>query len=185
MTAFTYRAGGLLEGQVAFRSEVDALFQILSVSDPPDDNDLKLIQQLQEELWKMPQADGAGIAISPFGRLKGEWVRSKLKAHIDRKANARGHSIVLQLKFGTHTHIPLSALAFAWLKRRIDRRMSDACFPIEYLQTAEDALVRAASESQYSLEPSELELVITRPSGEQSPAISMKRVDGRVIIDGI
>lgn len=183
ITSFTYRAGALFDREVAFCEEIDQLFKILSVSETAEEGDLRLTLKVQEELRRMLHADGAGTAISPFGRLKGEWADSNLKAEIDIKANANGQSVALPLKIGPNTSVPLSALAFAWLKRRIDRRMSDACYPIEYLQTAEDALVKAASESQYSLVPSGVELIVSLPEGEHPSSLSMKRINGRVILD--
>lgn len=181
ISAFTYRAGAMVDLEFTFGGEIEQLVQVLSLADLKSDDSVRLVDDIQGELWRMLHEDDQGTRIAPFARLKGDWVKSKLRPRIDAGATKTGHSIVLQLKFGDQTQIPLSALAFVWLKRRIDRAMSDKRFPVEYLDTARDALIRAASESGYSLADSDLELVIQLPDKRN---VRMRRSQGRVIIDG-
>jgi hypothetical protein len=183
ITSHTHRAGALLDGSLTFASEIDDLFKILSVGNVPDDAGLMLIEQIESDLWRMLHSSGEGTQISTFARLKGEWVRSKLQPTIDRPEGHESQSIVLTLKFGDHTQIPLSALAFAWLKRCSTREMSAASFPLEYLETASQALVKAASESKYYTQNSNVELVVTLPGADRRA--SLKRTRGRVIVDGL
>jgi hypothetical protein len=167
---------------VTFREEIQQLVKLLSLSEHPNDEELRLVERIESELWQMLHGEGEGTKISAFGRLKGEWVESKLKPKLGRGEVAGEQTIVPQLRFGDSTRIPMNALAFVWLKRRVDRSMSNACFPLKYLETAGDALVRAASESGYYRQDSGVELVISLPGDKKA---SLKRRDGRVIVDGL
>lgn len=184
ITAFTHRAGALLSENFTYAEEIGSLVKILALEDPPDDDGFALVEQIESDLWGMLHSKGDGAQITPIVRLKGEWVNAKLKPRIDLPKATDEKSIVLNLSFNKNTQVPLSALAFVWLKRRSARAMADASFPHHFLESAEDALVKAASESGYFIENDDVELVVSLPpDGEKK--ISLKRARGRVIINGL
>lgn len=178
ITSFTHRAGAVVEQRYTFAAEVEQLVSFLSLGDEIEDNDYKLIEQLEKALAEILQADNQGIQISPYASLRGAWVNQKLTPKLMRGSGADMSAIVPVLKIGEVTRIPLSAFAFSWLKRRLDRSMSTKSFPHEYLESAADALVRAASESNYHVANDDVEIVLTNGK------TVLKRRDGRVIIDG-
>jgi hypothetical protein len=182
ITAFSHRAGTLLAGNFTFSSEIESIVKILSLEDPPDEDGLVLIEQIESDLWKMLDPDGQGTQISAFARLRGEWVKAKLKPRIDHPVSPDQQSIVLGLKLGDNSKVPLNALAFAWLKRRGERDMIPASFPLQYLETAGDALVKAASESHYYKAEDDVEMAVTLPDQRK---LTLRRARGRVIINGI
>lgn len=178
ITSFTHRAGAIVEQRYTFAAEVTQLVGFLSLGDEIGDEDYKLIEQLEEALAGILQAENQGIQISPYASLRGAWVNQKLSPRLLRESGADRGAIVPMLKIGEATRIPLSAFAFSWLKRRIDRGMSTKCFPHEYLDSAGDAQVRAASESKYHVANDDVEIVLTNGKAV------LKRRDGRVIVDG-
>jgi hypothetical protein len=97
VTSHTHRAGCLLGGYFTFASEIETLVKILSLGQTPDDEGLTLVEQIEGDLWKMLHSSGEGTQISPFSRLKGEWVRSHLRPSIERPREQDSQSIVLTL----------------------------------------------------------------------------------------
>lgn len=184
ITAHTHRAGSLLSGTFAFSSEVESIVKILSLEDPFNEEGLLLIEQIEGDLWRMLDPNGEGIQISAFSRLKGEWVKVKLKPRVVPPDQREHQSIVLNLELGENTCVPLNAFAFAWLKRRRDRGMLPASFPLQYLESAGDALIKAASESHYYIANDDIGMIVTLPPPNQGK-LSLRRSRGRVIVDGI
>lgn len=182
-TAFTLRAGSIVDRRWRFSSELGELTSVLEIDEPSDEDHVLLIE-LEDALWRMLHDPTRGTQISAFGFLKGEWLQRSLKPKVALPINGAKQSIVLGLSFGEHTTLPLSATAFVWLKRKIDRMMSKASFPVEYLETAEDSLVRAASESSYHTQNQGVELSVSLPSANKKH-ITLKRSRGKVIVDGL
>ena len=178
ITSYTYRAGAVIEQRYTFANEVTQLVDFLALGSDPRDEDYKMIEQLEAALASILQAGEVGIQISPYASLRGSWVQSHLAPRLERDADSGIQGIVPLLKIGDRTRIPLSAFAFSWLKRRLDRGMSTKSFPLEYLETAKDAQVRAASESKYHTADNGVEIVLTNGKSV------LKRRDGRVLVDG-
>lgn len=182
-TSFTLRAGALVERRWRFSSEIDVLARVLEIDEPSAEDDLLLIE-LEEAVWRMLHDPKQGTQISAFGFLKGEWLERNLKPRVKLLEAGEKQSIVLSLSFGDQTALPLNARAFVWLKRKIDRMMATSSFPVEYLETAKDSLVKAASESSYHTQNEDVELAVALPPPNNG-YVTLKRSRGRVIIDGV
>lgn len=182
-TSFTLRAGALVERRWRFSSEIDVLARVLEIDEPNEEDDL-LLFALQDAVWRMLHDPAQGTQISAFGFLKGDWLERSLKPKVVLPKDGEKQSIVLGLSFGDQTALPLNARAFVWLKRKIDRMMATSSFPVEYLETAKDSLVKAASESSYHTQNEDVELVVSLPL-PSNDHVTLKRSRGRVIVDGV
>lgn len=181
ITAFTYRAGGLIEDKLNFAQEVDDLIKTLAIrGESEDEKTLAQIDEMQQLIGEILHPEAEGTRISIFGRLGGSWARNSLEPKLN--PDAQHENIALLIKFGNHHPIPFQSWAFAWLKRRVDRGMAMTSFPVEYLDTAQDALARAASESGYFLADDDVEIRIQLPGGGTA---TLKRTHGRVRVEGM
>src|SRR5262249_48895350 len=67
ITSFSHRAGALVELALPFTSEVEELTRILELTEQADVNGIRLIEQIENELWKMLHGSGGeGTEIAPF-----------------------------------------------------------------------------------------------------------------------
>jgi hypothetical protein len=164
ITAFTIRAGALVEGKTTFCEDLDELVSILSMHGKPNQSQIELLKKIESTLALSLQPAEQGVSLAPSTSLHGEWVTRELRPHLPLGGNNREDAITAHLTFGSakKMRIPLSTQAFVWLKRRADRKMSFSTFPSEYLETARDAMLRVAVTSGYDVQE-DIVLDIKRP----------------------
>lgn len=156
ITAFTIRAGALVEGQTTFHDDLDALVSILRICGRPTKEQRDVVVKIEKTLAQSLDQDGSGIAISPAAHLRGEWKDSELKPRLamsDQKDGSLRDANSARFTFGksSRTAIVLETKAFVWLKRQAEQHIAPATFPSAYLETAQDAMLRAAVISGYDI----------------------------------
>ena len=176
-TSFFFRIGSLAEKQFSLGVEISRLAEIINVmqDDFSDPALLKRIVKIEKTLNDLLLGDGAGVRVSEYGRLKGKWVTEKLRPRLGNKDSLG--SLGVPIQFGLKEEELLNAEAFAWLLRKVDTNMAMNSFPMQHLDSVQDALVRAAALSDYSVAPDDVELEIGLPSAK---AISLIRFRGSV-----
>lgn len=176
-TSFFFRIGSLAEKQFSLGIEISRIAEILNVmqDDFSDPALLKRIAKIEKTLNDLLLGDGAGVRVSEHGRLKGKWVTERLRPRIGIKDSL--NSLGVPVQFGLKEEELLNAEAFAWLLRKVDTNMSMNSFPMQHLDSFQDALVRAAALSDYSVAEDDIELEIELPGKK---TISLIRFRGSV-----
>ncbi|MCC7703513.1 hypothetical protein IGS59_14785 [Janthinobacterium sp. GW460P] len=179
ITAYTIRAGALVEKVTTYGNDLDELASILGISGQPTRQQMLLIDKIEMTLALSLNPVSEGLVLSPSTSLHGDWPTQALKPKLK---TGSGGAITAHLSFGGSNHtIPMSTRAFVWLKRKAEREMASATFPNEYLGTARDAMLRVAVTSAYDTKDG-IELRITRAN---EPSIQIKRAHGGMVIDVI
>ncbi|WP_175885921.1 hypothetical protein [Burkholderia sp. BCC0044] len=175
ITAFTTRAGALVEGVTTFNDDLSALVSILGIAKTPTKQQLEVLKKIEKTLAQSLDQDGRGIAISPAASLRGDWKDHELKPHLE-SGHATDGTNSAHFRFGKTARnlIALETKAFVWLKRRAERGMASATFPSVYLETAQDAMLGVAVTSGYDMSD-DLEIYIDTPNG---PKIKITRSHG-------
>lgn len=176
-TSFFFRIGSLAEKQFSLGSEISRLAEILNAmqEDFSDQALLKRIAKIEKTLNDLLLGDGAGVRVSEYGRLKGKWVTEQLRPRIGTEDSLG--SLGIPVNFGPKEEELLNAEAFAWLLRKVDTNMAMNSFPMQHLDSVQDALVRAAALSDYSVAQNDIELEIGLPN---SKSLSLIRFRGSV-----
>jgi hypothetical protein len=81
------------------------------------------------------------------------------------------------VNFGPKEIEVLNAEAFSWLLRKVGTNMAMNSFPMQHLESVQDALVRAAALSDYSVAQNDIELEIGLPN---SKSVVLTRFRGNV-----
>lgn len=158
-SAHTLRSGVIELGLHAWRSELGAYREAIGI---PAMADLVKKRELKELVKTVLDSDDGSTRIgnnlvlrkSPLGEVDVDWNKS----HSTR-------SLCLLLKGGSHSvTTKLSATAFIWLVRRYKAPLSEKTFPMDWLESARDAIGRAAAASCYSKMGSG-ELEVKAPGG--------------------
>lgn len=180
ITAFTLRAGALVDGVTTFHADLEALVSILDIVDKPSRSQLDVVKQIEATLAKSLYDGDNGIPISSSASLRGQWGETALRPRLLTGASSED-ATAAQLSFGAdkRTRIVLETRAFVWLKRRAERAMAPATFPMEYLETARDAMLRVAVTSGYDMQD-EIEIEISRTTGS---SIRICRSHGGLSVD--
>ncbi|OTP79068.1 hypothetical protein [Caballeronia sordidicola] len=180
MTAFTVRAGALVEGVTTFNEDLEALVSVLGITGKPNKEQLGVVTKIEKTLRQILDQSGKGISISPAASLRGEWKDNELKPYLLNGVAGDGANAV-EFRFGksSRVKIALETKAFAWLKRRAERAMALATFPSAYLETAQDAMLRVAVTSGYDTSD-EIEIYIDTLDGV---AIKITRSHGVIDVE--
>lgn len=176
-TSFFFRIGSLAENVFSLGSEISRLAEILNAMQEDFTNPalLKRIAKIETTLNDLLLGDGSGVRVSEYGRLKGKWVTEKLRPRIGSEDSLG--ALGVPVKFGSKEKEVLNAEAFSWLLRKVDTNMSMNSFPMQHLESVQDALVRAAALSDYSVAPDDIELEIGLPN---SKSVLLTRFRGSV-----
>jgi hypothetical protein len=176
-TSFSFRIGSLAENMFSLGSEISRLAEILNAmqEDFKDPALLKSIVKIETTLNDLLLGDGSGVKVSEYGRLKGKWVTEKLRPRIGT-SDSLG-ALGVPVNFGSKEKEVLNAEAFSWLLRKVETNMAMNSFPMQHLESVQDALVRAAAMSDYSVAQDDIELEIGLPN---SKSILMTRFRGNV-----
>lgn len=176
-TSFFFRIGSLAENKFSLGSEISRLAEVLNSMQENSSNValLKRIEKIETTLNDLLLGAGAGVKVSEYGRLKGKWVNEKLRPRIESEDSLG--SLGVPVKFGSKEKELLNAEAFSWLLRKVDTNMTMNSFPMHHLDSVQDALVRAAALSDYSVAQDDIELEIILPN---SKSISLRRFRGNV-----
>ena len=176
-TSFFFRVGSLAENVFSLGSEISRLAEILNVMqvDAIDPALLRRIAKIETTLNDLLLGDGSGVRVSEYGRLKGKWVTEKLRPRmvLEDSLGALG----VPVKFGPKEKEVLNAEAFSWLLRKVNTNMAMNSFPMQHLESVQDALVRAAALSDYSVAKDDIELEIRLPN---SKSVLLTRFRGSV-----
>ena len=136
---------------------------------------LQKIERIQTTLNDLLLGDSSGVRVSEYGRLKGKWVTEKLRPRIGFEDSLG--ALGVPVNFGPKEKEVLNAEAFSWLLRKVDSNMAMNSFPMQHLESVQDALVRAAALSDYSVAQDDIELEIGLPN---SKSVSLTRFRGSV-----
>lgn len=185
ITAYSYRFGALATGRTAYNDELAELTELAAfVGATTTPALLPRLLELQKELRRMLGESSAGVQVSEFVRLVGEWPGRELAPKVELSDKADRLSLMLKFPQAVEAYLP--AEVYIWLSRLLKFHMSRASFPIEHLEAARDALVRAAVRSDYST-TDDIEIRIELPARESDAAgpkqISVQRVNGVVVVD--
>lgn len=185
MTAFSFRFGGFSLNKTAYESELSELVQLAKLRGGVlDATSLIQIRDVEKELKKMLSDQSTGVSISDFVALTGDWPREKLSPKV--KAN-ESDRISLSLEFPGGVQAYMEAEVYVWLRRFRKYHMSMTSFPMHYLQSARDALLRAAVRSDYATTKDRITLRINSPKVSESPTdaqvITIERINGMPIIE--
>jgi hypothetical protein len=179
-TSFFFRIGALAERRFSLGDEIARLAVILDVK-REESNELLLLRsiaRIEKTLNDLLLGDGSGVRVSEYGRLKGKWVTEQLRPRLSTVESLG--VLGIPVEFGPKERELLNAEAFAWLLRKVDTNMTMTSFPMQHLESVEDALVRAAALSDYSVAQSDIELEIGLPNAK---TISLIRFRGSVSVE--
>jgi len=176
-TSFFFRIGSLAENMFSLGSEISRLAEILNSMQEDFTNPalLKRIAKIETTLNDLLLGDGSGVRVSEYGRLKGKWVTEQLRPRMGSEDSLG--ALGVPVNFGPKEKEVLNAEAFSWLLRKVDTNMAMNSFPMQHLESVQDALVRAAALSDYSVAQDDIELEIGLPS---SKSILLTRFRGNV-----
>lgn len=163
-TSFFFRIGSLAENVFSLGSEISRLAEILNAMQEDFTNPalLKRIAKIETTLNDLLLGDGSGVRVSEYGRLKGKWVTEQLRPRIGCEDSLG--ALGVPVNFGPKEKEVLNAEAFSWLLRKVDTNMAMNSFPMQHLESVQDALVRAAALSDYSVAQDDIELEIGLPN---------------------
>jgi hypothetical protein len=176
-TSFFFRIGSLAENMFSLGSEISRLAEILNAMQEDFTNPalLKRIAKIETTLNDLLLGDRSGVRVSEYGRLKGKWVTEQLRPRIGSEDSLG--ALGVPVNFGPKEKEVLNAEAFSWLLRKVDTNMAMNSFPMQHLESVQDALVRAAALSDYSVAQNDIELEIGLPN---SKSVLLTRFRGNV-----
>jgi hypothetical protein len=176
-TSFFFRIGSLAENVFSLGSEISRLAEILNAMQDDFANPalLKRIAKIETTLNDLLLGDGSGVRVSEYGRLKGKWVTEQLRPRMGSEDSLG--ALGVPVSFGPKEKEMLNAEAFSWLLRKVDTNMAMNSFPMQHLESVQDALVRAAALSDYSVAQDDIELEIGLPN---SKSVLLTRFRGNV-----
>jgi len=176
-TSFFFRLGSLVENRFALGTEVSKLSEVMNdLNEKQSDTEfLKRIEKIELTLNELLLGVGSGVRVSEYGRLKGKWVTEQLRPKIGDEESVS--ALGVPVNFGQKEKELLNAEAFSWLLRKVDTNMAMNGFPIHHLDSVQDALVRAASSSNYSVARDDVDLEISLPNSKH---IVLRRFRGVV-----
>lgn len=177
-SSFTFRLGSLASGNFMLGHEINQLAGVIEADVNLENEDvLQGIQEIESTLNRLLLGDNSGVKISEYGRLKGQWVTSNLRPKIN--PSIINNTLGVPVEFGKEKEI-LNAEGFAWLLRKVNCNMSFKSFPMQHIESVQDALVRAAGASNYSIQKDDIELEVLTPNNSY---ITLKRFRGSISVE--
>lgn len=159
-SAHTLRCAALCFGTHAWLKEMDEYRSAIGIPEPPRPKERVKLKRLVENV--LDNAAGR-IRVAAHVAFAPESNANALSVGVDWEKSHRSRSLLLKFDEGVLTGgqtVRLSALAFIWLSRRHEGPLHDSTFPTEWLNSAREALVRAASARNYSRQDGFLEIVL-------------------------
>ena len=177
-SSFSFRLGSLATNNFMLGNEINQLSRVIDANINLEDSEiLQGIQEIEATLNKLLLGENAGVKISEYGRLKGQWVASNLRPKIN--PDTTKNTLGVPVEFGKEKDV-LNAEGFAWLLRKVSCNMSFKSFPMQHIECIQDALVRAAGASNYSIQKDDVELEVQIPNGSH---VTLRRFRGSISVE--
>ena len=146
-SSHSIRFAALHTGLYTWRAEIKRFKDAIGIPNRPSLNERNRLEGMLREVLESDD----GIRVAPHVRVD---AAACGEVRIDWTASYARRSICIGLGDATGVLAQIPAAAFVWLSRRRESPLHDGSFPRMWLQSARDAIARAASACQYSRERS-------------------------------
>lgn len=122
------------------------------------------------------------IPLSESVKLTGNWANDKLRPKISGDEDKRPANLSIPIELSAET-VALSARAFIWLVRQVDKGLESMCIPHELLNGVRDARVRAAASGKtpYAIVDDSVKLVVN--GAKDGETFELTRSNGWVYVE--